>query len=447
MRSEYDAAEGDAESDPIAEHELVVGDEVELEIGPVAHGGVCVARADGRVVFVRFALPGERALVRITEAKRGSFCRGEAIEVLRADPGRVVPPCAHFGPGGCGGCDWQHASADLQRELKAAVVREQLQRLAGVTVPVTVEPLPGGAFAWRARVRWAVDRSARQIGPRRYRSHEVVPVSGDAPCLIAAAELSETVAALDETLGVAGGALNAADEVVLVDRGVAEPIVAAVSPKAAGGRSARQTTRQTKRHTTSRGPHEPPVVTERVADRSFVVDAAGFWQAHTHAAEAFTEVVVESLAAVDVIGGVAWDLYGGVGLFAPPLAASVGPGGQVVTVESDRRASAHAAANLADLPQVRAVTARVDRFVADVQGALDVALLDPPRSGAGAVVCRGIAERRPALIVYVACDPAALARDTAILLSVGYRLSRLRAFDAFPQTHHVECIATFEPDR
>ena len=106
---------------------------------------------DRRVV--RLALPGERATVRITEAKRGSFCRGEVIRVLRADAGRVEAPCPHFHPGGCGGCDFQHADAALQRKLKAAVDAEQLSRLAGLDLDVMVEPLPGNGFGWRTRVR------------------------------------------------------------------------------------------------------------------------------------------------------------------------------------------------------------------------------------------------------------------------------------------------------
>src|SRR6478735_6967874 len=138
------------QADASAADALAVGDVVELDIGPVAHGGHCVARHHGRVVFVRLALPGERALVRITEAKVGSFARGEAVDVVVADPARVPAPCAHFGVGACGGCDFQHASPALQRALKASVVAEQLRRLAGLDLPVVVEELPGGTSRWPA---------------------------------------------------------------------------------------------------------------------------------------------------------------------------------------------------------------------------------------------------------------------------------------------------------
>lgn len=424
-------------SDP-RDGELQVADEVELEIGAVAHGGMCVARHDGRVVFVRYALPGERARVRITEARPGSFCRGEAIEILRADPRRVSPPCVHFGPGGCGGCDWQHASAELQRDLKAAVVEEQLRRLAGMDMTVTVEPLPGGGLGWRSRVRWAVrgapgggvdtagegvDPGEIAIGPRRYRSHDVVPITAAAPCLIAADGLSEAGATRMPPTG--------ADEVALVHGADARPTATFLS----GGRPL---------------PDEltgaaPATVREVVRDRIFRVAAAGFWQAHRDAARVLSDAVAAALADHDLTGRDTWDLYGGVGLFAAVLAERVGAGGTVVSVESDPAASEWAARNLADLPQARAVAERAERFLAAAPDHVDAVVLDPPRSGAGRAVCQAIADRGPGVMVYVACDPAALARDTAALLGAGYHLGSLRAFDAFPQTHHIECVAVFSP--
>jgi tRNA/tmRNA/rRNA uracil-C5-methylase (TrmA/RlmC/RlmD family) len=172
--------------------ELRVGDEVELEILSVAHGGSCVARHFGRVVFVRYALPGEMVRARIVSATPGSFARADAVEVLRASPGRVEAPCAHFGPGGCGGCDFQHADAAVQRALKAAVVEEQLRRLGKIERRVEVEQLAGPTFGWRTRVRWGVaGPPAGSVGPRRYHSHEIVPLSKERPCLIAASGTTE----------------------------------------------------------------------------------------------------------------------------------------------------------------------------------------------------------------------------------------------------------------
>ncbi|MEO9010933.1 MAG: TRAM domain-containing protein [Nakamurella sp.] len=410
---------------------LAVGDVVQLEIGAVAHGGLCVARADNRVVFVRYALPGERASVRITEAKRGSFCRGEAIEILRADSRRVTAPCAHFGPGGCGGCDWQHASADLQRELKASVVAEQLQRMAGIDISVVVEPLPSGdseGFGWRTRVRWGIDRSSGSaeydavLGPRRYRSHDVVPISTAKPCLIAADGLSEAAESRVPPLR--------SDEVVLVRRAEQRPAAVFLSRnrvvRSASGTDA-----------------ESGEVREFANGRSFRVATAGFWQAHEHAAEVLAGAVAKALDGVKLQGGSAWDLYGGVGLFTTVLAEHVGERGAVISVESDRAASRLANRNLADLPQARAVAARVDHFLTSAAEAVDAVVLDPPRSGAGKVVTRAIAARHPQIVIYVACDPSALARDAATFGEAGYELTALRAFDAFPQTQHVECVAVF----
>lgn len=427
--------------------DLTVGQAVELDIGAVAHGGVCVARAAGRVVFVRYALPGERAVVRITEVRPGSFCRGDAVEILRADPRRVVAPCAHFGPGGCGGCDFQHATGDLQRELKAQVVREQLARLAGIDLPVVVEPLPGGGFGWRSRVRWAIaqaDGGAGRsvvIGPRRYRSHEPVPISRERPCLIAESELSTAAAGLDPPAGCG--------EVVLVRRPGAPPAVNYLA------RDRRTPVRRSRSHDLlavgsgaagSPGPAGTgAALVERAYDRDFAVAADGFWQPHEAAATVLSGAVDEALASVDLAGAMSWDLYGGVGLFAAVLADLAGPSGSVVTVEADRAAADLAARNLADLPRVRAVADRVDRFLRTEAGSPTAVVLDPPRSGAGQAVCRDLAQRGPAILVYVACDPAALARDAAALGAGGYRLSALRAFDTFPQTHHVECVASFVP--
>ncbi|HEY5882496.1 MAG TPA: TRAM domain-containing protein [Nakamurella sp.] len=425
-------------SDPCAD-DLTPGVEVVVDIGPVAHGGHCVARYDGRVIFVRLALPGERALVRITQARRGSFCRGEVVRVLDADPRRITAPCSHFGPGGCGGCDFQHAELDLQRELKAAVITEQLRRLAGLDVVVTVEQLPGDGFAWRRRVRWALDPDGR-IGPRGVRSHRVMAINQRQPCLIADAAVNTAT----DTLDVPPRVRRAAPRGPRASRGRrrdghsgAGALPEVVLAQAADGEVT----------ATWPGGDAPtsPVIVERAAGRDFAVAADGFWQPHEAAADVLADAVGDALDGLDLAGRTGWDLYGGVGLFAEVLARAVGEAGTVVCVESDARAAALAVDNLARHPG--AVVRTGD--VADVLPGLDpdvaAVVLDPPRSGAGPGVSAALAELGPDVIVYVACDPAALARDTAVLLAGGYRLDSLRAFDTFPQTHHMECVARFVP--
>ena len=165
----------------------MVGTRAEVEVGPIAHGGFCVARLDGRAVFVRHALPGERVVIAVTEGGSDDrFWRADAVEVLEASPDRVTAPCRFSGPDACGGCDFQHVALEAQRRLKADVVREQLRRLAGVELDVTVEAVPGddAGLHWRTRQRY-VDLPGGRIGMRKHRSHEVVEID---ECLLESAE-------------------------------------------------------------------------------------------------------------------------------------------------------------------------------------------------------------------------------------------------------------------
>ncbi|SHG10454.1 23S rRNA m(5)U-1939 methyltransferase [Streptoalloteichus hindustanus] len=388
------------------------GRRLELEVGAPAHGGHCVARFEGRVVFVRHALPGERVLAEVTEDHGGSFCRADAVRVDAASPDRVPQPCPVARPGKCGGCDWQHATADAQRRIKAQVVAEQLRRIADVEWPVAVEALPGGLLDWRSRVRMAVDPAGRP-GFRQHRGHAVVPVEH---CPIAVPGAVEAVAdrrwRRDLEL-----------EIVADDAG--EVHVSELRPDrparlvAGGG-----------------------VVVERAVGREWRLSPGVFWQVHPAAADALADTVREWAQAP--AGGLAWDLYGGVGLFAAVLAEQVGADGSVLVVESARRSVSDGIANLGDLPQVRWEVGRVERVLGSPELAderPDVVVLDPPRKGAGRAVVDAIADRDPERVVHVACDPAALARDVGLFLDQGYTLAGLRAFDAFPMTHHVECVA------
>ncbi|OLR94949.1 class I SAM-dependent RNA methyltransferase [Actinokineospora bangkokensis] len=398
------------------------GDSFEVEVGPVAHGGHCVARHDNRVVFVRHALPGERVVVRVTEDKGGSFCRADAVEVLEASPERVEPPCPYARPGACGGCDWQHASAAEQRRLKAAVVAEQLSRLAGVEREVEVEDLAGGLEHWRTRVRLAVDRDGH-LGFHAHRSHRVIPVDD---CVIAA---PGTVDVLVDRTWTPGAELDVA--VDATGRTHASELV----PDRGRRRSGKPVLRPVRVVGSE-------VAVENAARRDWELSAQGFWQVHPDAADVLAERVGRW---ADLRPGqVAWDLYAGVGLFASVLAAQVGPAGVVVAVESVGRAAEDAVANLSDLPQVQVRPGRVEHVLSDDLPVPDVVVLDPPRKGAGREVVARIAGRHPARVVYVACDPAALARDVATFRDLGYDLTDLRAYDTFPMTHHVECVALLE---
>lgn len=393
----------------------LIGTLIELEVGAPAHGGSCVARHDGQVMFVRHALPGERVVARVTEESK-HFARADAVEVLAASEHRVVPPCPAARPGGCGGCDWQHADAAFQREIKATVVMEQLRRLAAIDRHVVVEALPGDGFGWRTRVRFAVDGSGR-AGFRRHRSHEVEVVDR---CPIAHP--------LVEAADVEGSRWDDVSEV--------EVAVSVASGRrllrTAAGRDGAMRVREG-------GPLE-----ETAAGRQWRVSPGGFWQVHPSAADVLTEAVMTGLRPRP--GERALDLYAGVGLFAGSLADAVGVTGNVMAVESSSVAASDATRNLADLPQAQLVRADVAFALGRPAqfGHVDVVVLDPPRSGAGARVVAGIAGLHPRAIAYVACDPAALARDLATFTQHRYGLVQLRGFDMFPQTHHVECVAILE---
>jgi len=402
--------------------------EIEVEVGPVAHGGHCVARHEGRVVFVRHALPGETVVVRINGDNGGSFCRGDAIEIRRPSPDRVEPPCPFSGPGKCGGCDWQHASWDAQRELKAAVVAEQLFRLAHLDVDVVVEELPGGPLHWRTRMRMAVNHNSK-AGFRAFHSHTVIPVDH---CVIAAPESLDEVVNRSWSVGSELSITrDAGGQVHITESGRPQP------RKGRGmvpGRPMRR-----------RG---DGTAVELAAGRTWRLHADGFWQVHPAAAETLAAVVRDWADCRP--GELAWDLYGGVGLFASVLAEQVGEEGTVVVVESSNQAVHDGRHNLSDQRQVQWLAGKVENvltsaYVSEQQP--DVVVLDPPRKGAGKVVVTEIAQRGPARVVYVACDPAALARDVATFAEQGYRLAELRAFDAFPMTHHVECVALLLPLR
>lgn len=368
------------------------------------------------MLFVRHVLPDEVVEVEVTEVgPKGRYLRAEPRRVVRASPARVTPPCAYAGS--CGGCDFQHVALSEQRRLKAAVVTEQLTRLgrvdwAGVSWSGAVEPVdvpgrPDDGLHWRTGVRFAIDDDGR-AGFRRHRSHDVVAVDD---CLIAhdlvdAPEVTGTawpgVEQVSVTVSPATG-----ERVVVVGLG--------------------------------RGSEHLELA---AAGRRWQVSAGGFWQVHPGAADVLVEAV---LGMVDPTPGEHLvDLYAGVGLFGGVWGSRVT--GPVDAVEGHRAAAADAETNLADLAEARVHAVPVERFVRSAPDLRpDVVVLDPPRVGARRAVVEPVAAWGPRAVAYVACDPASLGRDVALFADQGYRLTALRAFDLFPMTHHVECVALLQP--
>jgi tRNA/tmRNA/rRNA uracil-C5-methylase (TrmA/RlmC/RlmD family) len=387
---------------------LLVGQQVTVDIEKIAHGGHCVARFEGQVIFVRHAIPGERALVEIT-AVNSKMARGDAIAIVSASEHRVEAPCQYARPGGCGGCDFQHIELSYQRTLKAQVIVEQFSRLGGLEVQCEVkEVAPADGLHWRTRMDFAIGESGR-IGLFANRSNEVVEVEA---CLIA-----------DEAMNVhqlSERRWNGDDRI---------EVAATSTGQVSVGRAGRSIS-------------GPTQLVEKVGQFTYQISPQSFWQAHTSAP---ATLVAEVLSLLQLEPGeVVCDLYGGVGLFSAPLSAAVGARGKVHLIELDRRA-------IADAQKIFKGASNVEIHPGTVESRLpkisdpDVILLDPPRTGAGEEVITVMTRTHPRAIVYVSCDPASLARDAKILLASGYRMDHLVGYDLFPQTQHVECVARFIP--
>lgn len=383
-----------------------IGDRVTLDIGPIAHGGHFVARHEGRVIFVRHAITGEKVVAEIIDIS-AKLVRANAVEIITPSPHRVAAPCKYSGAGACGGCDFQHIDLAYQRELKAFIIKEQFERIAKKTLEITVEAVaPENGFGWRTRMDFTTNND-RKLALFTARSHRLIEVD---KCLIA-----------DPRINIP--AINAEN---LPTR---KRVDVAISSSG-------------KTIVAVEGRTSMDLIDEKVKGRDFAISPSSFWQSHKSAPSLLTEIVLEyaNVGAGDYV----FDLYGGVGLFSAALADQVGITGRVTLVELDEGAIADARRIFADLIQVDVKRGRVDKVLQNYPRA-DVIVLDPPRSGAGKGVVDAMVLLAPRAIVYVACDPSALARDTAYLADAGYQLAGLRAFDLFPMTAHIECVARFIP--
>ncbi len=391
-----------------------IGELVTVDVQSPVTGGRCIARHQGRIVFVRGALPGERVVARVTgHGRKGAFVWAEVEQVAVASAQRVKPPCRVAGV--CGGCDWQHGSLAEQRRIKASVIADALRRTGGLTSidgialneAVQVKAVDdGNGLGWRTRMRYAVD-DRRRVGLRAHESHEIVE----------AADCPLAVIAIQDVMSRSGN-WPANSEIIVAASSAGDLWVSGLTGT--------------------------DLMVETVLHRTWTIPVGAFWQVHPRAA---TELVEAVLAMAEPRPGeLVLDLYSGVGLFAAFLAERVGETGQLHAVERDAAAVDAGRANLVDLGQVRYHRASVAAWLGRRGGRpADVVVLDPPRAGAGRSVVAEIAACHPRAIVYVACDPVALARDTKTLAALDYSLRDLRCFDIFPMTKHVECVALFTP--
>ena len=441
------------------------GEEAVLDVGPVAHGGHCVARHEGRVVFVRHAIPGEKVRVRLTDAgDDAKFWRADVIEVLEASPDRVehfwrpadsLRAWAHGHPP-VGGAEFGHITLARQRSLKAEVLAEQLTRLAGLedvpsvwtgSVEAVGEGHDGGTgLGWRTRASFSVTRGGK-LGMHAHRSHHIVPVQ-EMPL---ASEAINGLRLWDldlqgvERVEVAAPANGSRPLVLLAPApGTKEKRLRAVAADVRGDASVAAFDPLSGEVTQLRG---RTWVQESAAGHEYRVTGEGFWQIHRDAPGTLVGAVTEFLKHGDFLhaGAVVADLYAGAGLFTGVLADAVGETGSVLSVEGAPGTSRDARKNLHSAPQVEVVQGRVERVLRQKPRNFDALVLDPPRAGAGKAVVGQLVSSQPRAVAYVSCDPASFARDLGYFRRSGWELAGLRAFDLYPHTHHLETVALLTP--
>ena len=379
---------------------MIVGQRIAVTIEKVAHGGHFIARHDGAVIFVRHAIPGEECTIEISSVG-SSFNRGDVVSVEKVSTDRVSPPCSYAHRLGCGGCDFQHIEISAQRKLKSDVIREQFARIAKMDIDIEVEEV-GPALGWRTRAVASVTKSGK-LGFISARSHNVIAIEN---CPITAPGIKFSTLAKKEW--------QSGEKIDLATSSTGESYVTGDTSE---------------------------LLHEKVGDNVLEVSNDSFWQSHINAPTVLTEIVSEYAHVHN--GEHVLDLYGGVGLFTSTLIGQVGPTGRIDLIEGSKSATTDAKRNFMDYKNVHIVTASVERAITRIEGG-DVVILDPPREGAGKEVISELARISPRAIVYVACDPAALARDTTYLQEVGYALKKIRAFDLFPMTHHIETVGLYE---
>lgn len=361
---------------------------MQVRVEKVAHGGHFIARNEGQVIFIRDTAPGELVEIEITSKAKG-FLRANVLNVLEPSVERIAPPCQYAGK--CGGCDFQHLNLPYQRTLKAEVIKEQFSRIAKLDINVQVhEVLP--TTRYRTHIR-GVANEAGEFGIYASRSHDIIPIKD---CLIAGEELHVPDLAVEKY----------------------EPMQPVEVPE---GDQIRE-----------------------VKGQKLLVKAGAFWQRHRNAPDVLTSRFLE-LAALKP-GEHLLDLYGGVGLFTSVAIDQLGAGGRIDLIESSIPATESARENFKSNQNVNVIREDVAKGLKAIKRA-DVVVLDPPRAGAGAEVVDQLMRIKPTRIVYVACDPASLARDVQRFVANGWNLSKIDGYDLFPMTQHIETVCLITPPK
>jgi len=434
---------------------------MKLRIEKAIYGGASLARipadapadapADlaGKAVFVPLALPGELVEATIATDRR-SYVTAKLDSVLEPASSRITPGCEYYGR--CGGCHYQHADYPAQLAMKQAILVETLER-AHVPIPAEIRILSGHPWDYRNRIRLHISRPPHAaLSYREAASLRNLPVTH---CPVAAPILQQAIAvfndllqqqsALATTLSEVEFFTNADESALLVSLftqrkspdGLPRSVADALLPTLPALKGVHTFVLDPKtRRIQPSSAWGQPSLDYAVGSHRYQVSAGAFFQVNRYLVPKLLEEVVAGRQ-----GALAWDLYAGVGLFAQALAQQFE---RVIAVESSPASMADLTCNLHGQGHKRITQDTLHFLKSPPSQQPDLVVVDPPRAGLGAEVCQRLAAVQPPRIVYVSCDPATLARDLRTLQPSGYRPVALTLIDLFPQTFHLETVATLE---
>ena len=386
---------------------LAIGEILTLDIGNIANGGHFVARHDNQIIFVRHAISGETAKVKVT-AINSRFAFGDAVEILKPSKDRVPPPCQYAHPEGCGGCDFQHINYDVQSDLKKEVLKDQFKRITKIDIsPEIITVNPSDGLHWRSRLNLAISEN-KKVGLRAHKSNSIIEID---ECLIALKEINKS-------------------DIFSTNWDSEENLKISCS-----------NTNQINISQFNKSIIGPEKLTENVDNNEYTISPKSFWQSHINAPGLLLQQVMkEANIQQDEI---VCDLYGGVGLFTLPVSKLIGKNGQIHLIEMNDTCIEDANIMFEHIDNIYIHHGTVEQKLGSVKK-IDTIILDPPRNGVSKQVINQMIEKKPNTIIYVSCNPSTLARDSKILLDNKYSLSNIVGLDLFPMTHHLESVASFK---
>ena len=385
---------------------LAIGEILTLDIGNIANGGHFVARHDNQIIFVRHAISGETAKVKVT-AINSRFAFGDAVEILKPSKDRVPPPCQYAHPEGCGGCDFQHINYDVQSDLKKEVLKDQFKRITKIDIsPEIIIVNPSDGLHWRSRLNLAISEN-KKVGLRAHKSNSIIEIN---ECLIALKEINKS--------DIFSANWDSEENLKISCSNTNQINISQFNKSIIG----------------------PEKLTENVDNNEYTISPKSFWQSHINAPGLLLQQVMkEANIQQDEI---VCDLYGGVGLFTLPISKLIGKNGQVHLIEMNDTCIEDANNMFEHIDNVFIHHGTVEQKLGSIKK-IDTIILDPPRNGISKQVMNQMIEKKPNVIIYVSCNPSTLARDSKVLLDNKYSLNNIVGLDLFPMTHHIESVAAF----